>query len=845
MKQSRSLHALSMPSSATGRTDFSSRACASRAASRFVAIRALVFGCVFALIAFFSSATPSMAATVSRETSTSTSASRTGFSPESDDLAESSATQTPGIKLSIKSADAVIGNDGTYTATVTIKNATGMELHAGSIQMFASTRSIIGVDALARWEQGYRAATTPVEAARADTPKIAAGKTADVHISVAANSPFLSSITTWGVKPITFVYEARTSSGTTSDARINTVVTRSHDGLPGAATPTLGIVPVLPLFMRQAAVNTKNISSLVSDSSSTSAASTSTSANPVTNSTAVSSNAGTSGAATSGTASSSSNAAKASPVLTQTKTSAQAVESAAAAAQKYPAVQIVAEPEIADSSYAGKAVKADAQKAAAVTQPYVFDIAARATNDALWGQAGLTDGLWSAAQAQKILAQSVDSAQTSSDQSNADQSASTQTSTPAIAWEGRYSWNYDSLSWAKSQGYSAVMAASADRTDGGSTVQSSRCERNTKNGTITVLLPQSQLSELAQGKELSPTADNAIAQSAEGTSAGRMARFAAQTAVYQMQQPYKNRTLLVNFGNAATAQQISSLMTTISSCDWLATQSLSSLIGGTGISNGIYTVTTKPITDKDAAAIGKELQSFIDAKSTAAAIRTDVLAHESASASQSKTSNPQALSRQDAKEQIANTLTPAAWENRISAARNALLLQAFGAPASTQSGKAATQAQKTALQAVSAFHSALLGAVSLSAPASINVFSQTAQMPVTITNALPFPVTVTVPAETNSNATTIAPKAGRTVTVPANSEAQATYTISTVGASAVTARFHLLSQTGTQFGSVAKTRIYTQLSLNETSGNIIIIIAVALGILGLWRQFHVKKDADQ
>lgn len=775
-----------------------------------------------------------MAATVSRETSSSVSSSRTGFSPTSNEFAAPSATQTPGIALVIKASSAVIGNGSDYTATIEIKNATGMELRAGNMQMFTSARSITGVDALNRWEEGYRAVSTPVEAARIDVPKIPSGKTAKIQFSLPPDDPFLAGITTWGTKPITFIYEARNSSGTTSSARINTVVTRSHAGLAEPSTPNLGIVPVLPLFERQTKVNKENISALISSPTASGSADSA--------STTGSANSSKSTNSSNPTASTAQAAAKSSSVLEETESSAQEVESVAAAAQKYPGIQIVAEPEVADSPYTGKATKTDVQDAAAITQPYVFDIAARASNDASWFKAGLTDSLWSAAQARKVAAQSSASAQSLTGAANSTGTANTAnavSSTPAIAWEGRYSWTYDSLSWAKSQGYSAVLAASADRSDGGSTVQSSRCERSTKSGDITVLLPQSQLSDLVQGKDLSPADDDATAQSAEGTDAGRMARLAAQTAVYQMQQPYKARTLLVNFGTRATAQQVSDAMTTLAACDWVSEQSLASLISGTGLSDGTYTVSTKPITDKDAAAIGKELQTFITSRTAAEAIRADVIARgRENSPAQSKASNPQALSRQDAKEQIANELTPTLWEKRILTAQNALLLQAFGAPDSTA-------AQKTAVDAVSAFHSALLDSVSISAPASINVFSKTAQMPVTITNSLPFTVTVTVPAATGSNATTISPKAGRTVTVFPNGEAQATYTISTVGASAVTARFWLLSQTGVRFGDTAKTSIYTQLTLNEMSGNIIIIVAVILGIIGLWRQFHVKKDADQ
>ena len=88
-------------------------------------------------------------------------------------------------------------------------------------------------------------------------------------------------------------------------------------------------------------------------------------------------------------------------------------------------------------------------------------------------------------------------------------------------------------------------------------------------------------------------------------------------------------------------------------------------------------------------------------------------------------------------------------------------------------------------------------------------------MPVTISNSHPYPVTVKVSSLTNSMQ--IVTSRFDTVEVPAHGEAQVAFTI----------------------------RVATSLQISDKSGFIIIGIAVLLGALGLWRQFHRKKDPDE
>ena len=90
-------------------------------------------------------------------------------------------------------------------------------------------------------------------------------------------------------------------------------------------------------------------------------------------------------------------------------------------------------------------------------------------------------------------------------------------------------------------GVRTVIATHDFEEDDAATVRTGKTVVSTDAGDVTVLSAQNVLSGLAQGKA---TSDDANADS-EGTTAGRLARFVAQSAFYQMEQPYAERNLLV------------------------------------------------------------------------------------------------------------------------------------------------------------------------------------------------------------------------------------------------------------------------------------------------------------
>ena len=126
---------------------------------------------------------------------------------------------------------------------------------------------------------------------------------------------------------------------------------------------------------------------------------------------------------------------------------------------------------------------------------------------------------------------------------------------------------------ARQQGYGTVIATHDFEEDDADTVRTGKTVVSTDAGDVTVLSAQNVLSGLAQGKA---TSDDANADS-EGTTAGRLARFVAQSAFYQMEQPYAERNLLVCLNEDSDPSVVDALMSDIEQSPWLNLTDLATL----------------------------------------------------------------------------------------------------------------------------------------------------------------------------------------------------------------------------------------------------------------------------
>ena len=434
-----------------------------------------------------------------------------------------------------------------------------------------------------------------------------------------------------------------------------------------------------------------------------------------------------------------------------------------------------------------------------ITQPSLFDITAySALNDSkTYDSSGVGTSQWSAEQALKSYQSAL-----------GDPNASMTT----YAWQGTGNWTIEALTKAKQQGYDTVIATHDFGADDAATAETGKAIVSTDTGDVTVLTAQSVLSNLAQGKATSSDAE----ADGEGTTAGRLARFVAQSAFYQMEQPYAERNLLVCLNDNSDPAVVDALMTDVEQSPWLNITDLNTL------SNADPT-----LSGDDAAAIVPQSDGINDA--TRANLR-QTLSTLATSASDIKRFNASILT-DDAKQAPAGLKT---WRRQLVNAHGIMALHALGGE---------NPAGSTMVEGAGQLASLLINGVAITPTENVNVVSETAQMPVTISNSHPYPVTVKVSSLTNSMQ--IVTSRFDTVEVPAHGEAQVAFTIRVATSGTADATLSLQDRQGITFGATQTTHITSALQISDKSGFIIIGIAVLLGALGLWRQFHRKKDPDE
>lgn len=768
---------------------------------------------------------------------------------------------TPALRtaeLSLQKMTAVITDSSGWEADVTVKNTSSVTLPAGTLSASISPSTIQAATDAQNWADGQNILGTPLPLAEQSVPRLRAGASRTIHLSADKNNQSLQAIRSWGAKPVLLAYAAG-PSGTV--ATVQTFATRSHAGLHLHENPPITLTFALPFVSNDWQTSPTALTRLITSSrasaqisslpdqqiarlrqvagivvahpfvqtvidpatfalveESTSAAT--SSAKPHSSHSGRSKGSSSSKAsAKSGKSTTSTNTGTADGKTGNTQTrSGSTTRHSTSIAPVLPASHLTAR-----------------------MQPYLFDIpASRAFQDKRWREAGITSNEWSA-QAANPLSDTV----------------SPQESLQPIAWENVEPWDSASLATAVKQGYSTVISESALPSVRGANQHTGRIVIATTNGNATVLIAQHELSSLASGSHTSTRAQ------AENTDAGRLARFAAESSIYEAEQPYIARNLLVSFGRAAKPTLMQKIANLLPSCDWIRTGTLGNLEAGkTGTDldktghenvdssafilnaaeeeatagNGAASnrARTSPATRR--ASIGKALAILASTRSSINRVGSSILDPSALKEQTDKgnTDNPQNLAKQNAQQAAENRVTAHEWLDKLRQAHHQLALTAIAnrSPATSPEVKTARD-----------FAHRLLTAVRLMPPDHVNIFSQSARMPVTVRNSLPFAVRVRVAAETNLIATSITPS--QKVHAMANAETQANFTITSIGWSQTQASFRLVDNKGKFFGTTKSAMIYSQLSLGDTSGYALIALAVVLGIVGLWRQFHVKKDPNQ
>lgn len=753
-----------------------------------------------------------------------------------------------GLSLTLAKATPIITASSGYQASVTITNKSSQAAQAGTLTLRTSQYSLISSSNAQDWAEG-RYNPYLFDLAQVSVPALKRNSSVTVTVTLKANDRNLASLRNWGPKPLEVVYQAAAQpnsgeadprTGTTLSAHLNTFVTRSHDGLDEFKTPQMALTVVMPVVATgwqvrtqtsdTASVNQKNKKlaatlALVHDPMSTDFP------------------------------------------LTLTKKAKAYTLAQLKLLKDYPHLQSVVDPALlaslredntptSDKAPASRSVAISLYQAmSSISQPYSFDISRLTLDPEGFEKAGVSADTWSVQAGDSLASDFQSSSSSSSSQSsstgeNSGQSKKTEenssSSTPAsvakgaIAWEGSSSWTARSLETAARAGYKTVIANSARPVADDSIVETGHVVMNTAAGDVTVLITQSTLTQLAEGQK---TSERALA---ENSDAGRLQRFIAQSAIFQMQQPYVQRNLLVSLGSRTSLANSRALLSALQSADWLKSGTLADLRqGATNVSAHFDLAPDGNTAHTHAASTARQLSTLTKTLTTLSQLKKNVLVKASAKSSdnpgkEDKTDNPQPLARQNAKSSAEDDVTQDEWLAKLETSHMHLALASFASEnADTQNGSA----DLTALQADQKMNTELSNAVSIVKPSVINVFSESAQTPVTVTNRLPYPVKVKLAAQTDTQLTTVSSE--KTLTIHENSEAQTTLHVRVVGTSQTTLSIQVTDEQGNVLGEPQTTMLYTQLPLNDLSGDILIVLAVVLGIVGLRRQFTRKKDPDQ
>ncbi len=679
-----------------------------------------------------------------------------------------------GQTLTVDESTAVVTDTSGYHFKATITNSGDTSWSEGNLALHLNAMyTFTSRTDMQEWAQAQNAIPATDELGNTHVPALAAGQSATVTIDAPADSTALKRILSWGPKPLlaTYTHDDET-------VHLRSFLTRSRDGLNNASTPAMQITMIMPLTSSHWQANNKALDSLVNGKTTTDNQNEQTDEhddNAVTLDT---------------------NHTRLDRAFSETLS-------------KHSQLQTVADPAYLNAL-------AVPPQVTAVMQPAAFDITAYAAgNDTQrYTDAGLAPTAWNS-----------DAALTQYRKALGDDKATTTT----IAWQGQGHWTDKALVEARRQGYATVISTYDFESSATSTVHTGTNVVSTEAGDVTVLVEQRELSNLAKGKATSSKAQ------AESTEAGRLARFVAQSAFYQMEQPYTQRNLLVCFDTNANATTIDRFMSAVEASSWLETTDLNTLVATTPYATGEQAQANIPheagLSDKQTKAVADTLSSLSTTRASITRFRDSIISNDD-----KQSDDAQALARQDANKTNEYPKRDA-WIKRMLNVHDTLALHATA-------GNDANGAIASAMLAgANHLSDTLLNGVALTPSETVTMLSETASMPVTVSNGTPYPVKVRV--SSISDSPEIATSRRTTVTVPAHAEAQVTFRLRAATSGKATATITLEDHDGNQFGQSQKTTINCVLKISDMTGFAIVAVAVALGLLGLWRQFHRKKDPDE
>ncbi|MFD0704524.1 DUF6049 family protein [Alloscardovia venturai] len=747
------------------------------------------------------------------------------YAAEKESDSQSQQTKRKKQPLVLSQSTSIISHDSGYSATFTVTNTGNKDTNEGTLSVFANPDFTFRTsDQLRDWATAQSAIPTPSLLTNTHVPSLKAGSSTRVTISIPADAPELAAFTTWGAKPLRARWS--TDDGNISE-ELHTFVTRTNADTDSAQLPQIKFVIAVPAGTTNSeqCTNSKNVQSQAKSFLSDILAGNNLGYTNTSENTASTDNSG----ALLGTLSAFTRC------TTSTLTSLRDIQTANSNVSFI--MDSALTPSVAATS------SGNGLNVSAISQPFGEDISTL-------GSAKLSD----------------EAASWSTDIS-ASSASSSFSATPRIAWQGATGWSEEALKAAQKQGYSTVIATDHYYSTSDSAVHNSVSHIAINGSNMTVLTAQKELSTLLQG-----TATDSY--TAETSEAGLLNRFIAQTAFYETQAPYEDRTVLITAGNSSTSltrsavARIANFISTLNTASWAHIVGMSDLLNASSAldDEDMHTFAQKAshFTDDEKKSISALSKIFVSAQSQRNQINSfinDVTeinvnsdanrtsSHSSEGTGRSSSAQDLAKGQADKSKQLA-AFDSSQWAKQLLSLTNFYALQSLSAHSihryiTSSSSVAPLIAQKLLVDS-------LYSAVKLSAPSSLHVVSESATIPVMISNDLPVPVKVGVSPQSTSSVHSEVTVAGHEANViDAHTDQQITLSVHAISGWSTDFKLYLTTKANSRFpetSSVEKVRITSKITILDNAGYIIFVLAILLAIVGAHRQiarYKSKKDTHR
>ncbi|MDK7191812.1 DUF6049 family protein [Bifidobacterium sp. UMB1197] len=724
-------------------------------------------------------------------------------------------SKSKGISLKIVKSTSILTDKSGYHISLLLKNSGSKDFPEGKIQVtFNPWYTFMSRTDLQKWSQAESRIPTPQLIGEVSVPALARGKSYNAQIDVDANNPNLSNILYWGPKPVSITYSSLDFKHYYS---VKSFVTRANIGVKNVQTPPINVTLLMPIIAKSSdwryTINKQNISPSVNAINA-----------PLEDLYNTATNAAS---GTSNLANSTSN-----KKIRLSKDSIKRFNALTSLVQKHPSLQTIADSntlKFANPTFTPSVFM----------QNNGFDIShyAESNNHVYYKLAGIGLDSWS--KKSSILENST------TKPLNLD--------TYALQTGGK--WTLRALEQAAANGYKTVVATSGfDALANRFAIKNGVYEVQTSLGSVKVLSCQEILSDLANGRS---TSSQSVA---EYTSAGLLNRLAAQSAFYQMEQPYTPRHLLIMFNQDSPISLIESVVSMLEKSPWISLLDLKSLTQSKPISKEYLGYNPVPkesgIEGKATIASKEKIGKLVADRMLVNQFINSILDQNELNNHKTNESDAQSLAKQNAKLKINQNskiwsenllkLFDAMAQRELNNATSAANTTNTTSATNTSTLRESSSEVKDQSQYKDGTHvlaKMLISGIHIIPPKDVTLVSETATMPITISNTNPYPVSVYLTAYTNSME--IVARRKTPVKIAANSESQVILPLRSTTSSKVKATFALEDRNRNVFGSTKETTITSTLQISDKSGTIIIIFAFALGALGLFRQFNRKKDPDE